>query len=151
MHMFEHNFIRVFEESAKLDMFRVYLPRPSEYEFRTPFRWRANGIRYYPTPICTNFPRTDSFRLSSRVIYAISDCLLSIDNRGRLVWLFSSKDLINSSQRYSHILYLSIVLSRVACSINSYFMCTIWLNKQSCSRFDCHLRCDSNWLMKLFD
>ena len=27
MHMFEYNFTRVFEESAKLDMFRVYLPR----------------------------------------------------------------------------------------------------------------------------
>ena len=24
MHMFEHNFARVFEESARLDMFRIY-------------------------------------------------------------------------------------------------------------------------------
>jgi len=38
---------------------------------------------------CTNLSRTDSFRLLRRAIHAISNCLLPIDNRGRL---YSSND-----------------------------------------------------------
>jgi len=52
----------------------------------------------YPTPTYTNLPCTDFFRFSSRAIMR-SDCLLLIDNRGRLIWLCSSNDSISSSAK----------------------------------------------------
>ena len=72
---------------------------------------------------CMNLSRTDSFRLLSRTI---SDCLLSIDHRGHLARLWSSKDLMNLSRHCSHALYSSIVLSRIS------------LLKSNCAPY-CHL------------
>jgi len=123
LHAFEHNFDRVFEESARLDIFRVYY-NTRQNGFQMPFRFRANGP--YLVPICTNLPRTDSFKLSSHAIHAINDCLLLIDNCRRLIRLCSSGDSINSSQHCSLALYSSIVLSRVAQLNHTLY---------------CHLRC----------
>jgi len=44
LHAFEHNFDRVFEESARLDIFRVYY-NTRQNGFQMPFRFRANGVR----------------------------------------------------------------------------------------------------------
>ena len=97
------------------------------------FRWSANRVRTRRPHI---LPCTDSFRLLSYaiVLHAISDCLLSIDNRGCLVRFCSSKVSINSLHCCSHAVFV-IVLSRIACSIKSCSTCAIklindviWLN-----------------------
>ena len=88
MHMLEHNFIHVLEESATLDMFRITVPVRIRLS-NSRFRFRANEVR-----IRRPLARTNYFRLSSRAIYTISDCLLLIDNRGRLILCLSNS--INS-------------------------------------------------------
>ena len=100
----------LFEELARLDMFRVYHRACQNTAFDD-----APTESVYPTLTCTNLPRIDSFRLLSRAIHEISDCLLPIDNRGSLIRLCSSNDSINS-HCCSHALYFSLVLSRIACS-----------------------------------
>ena len=133
MYKLEHNFARVFEELARLDMFRVYHRVRQNTAFECRFHdaptESVSGVHMHESS-------TNSFRLLRRAIYVISDCLLPIDNHERLIRLCSSNDSINSSHRYSHALYLSIVLSRVACSTKSRFMLSLAL---------------SNCLMTLFD
>jgi len=121
IHMLEHNFARVFEESARLDMFRVY-PRPSEYGFRTQFRWR--GL----TESVSSMHESSTHRfLQTLEPCDTCDCLLSIDNRECLIRLCSSIDSINSSHRCFHA-YSFIVLSRATCSIKSRSMLSLALS-----------------------
>jgi len=93
--MLEHNFTRIFEKSTRLDVFRIY------------HRARQNTVfeRRFDAPIPNahmhNLPRTNSFKLSSRAIHTISDCLLPIDNHECLI-LCSSNDSINSSHYCSY-------------------------------------------------
>ena len=63
----------------------------------------------YPST-CTSRPRTESFKLSSLTIYVITDCLLSIDNRERLAWLYSSRDSMSLSHHSHPILWYSVGL-----------------------------------------
>jgi len=56
----------------------------------------------YPAPTCMKRPRTESFKLSSRAIWAINDCLILIGNRGHLMLLCSSSDSMKSLHRCSH-------------------------------------------------
>jgi len=79
----------------------------------------------YPTPTCTKRPRTASFKLSSRAICAINDCLIPIDNRGRLTRLYSFSYSIKSLQRCFHARYSFRVFSRAACSTKSRSVCSI--------------------------
>ena len=125
LHAFEHNFVRVFEESIGKARYIEFITAPVRIRLSNAVSM-THQWSPYPMPTSTNLSRTDSFRLLSRAIHAISDCLLPIDNHERLIRLCSSNDSINSSHRYSHALYLSIVLSRV-----------VQLNHASC----CHLRC----------
>jgi len=55
----------------------------------------------YPALTCMKHLRTESFKLSSRAIWAINDCLIPIGNRGRLM-LCSSSDSMKSFHRCSH-------------------------------------------------
>jgi len=105
--------LRVFEKSVRLDMFRVYHRARQNTAFEC--RFDDTPTEFVSGITCTNFPRIDSFRLSSR---AISDCL-PID-RGRLIRLCSSNNTINS-HRCSHMLY-SFLVCKVACSTKSWML-----------------------------
>ena len=85
----------------------------------------------YPAPTCTSHLRTESFKFSNLAIHVITDCLLPIDNRGRLAWLCSSKDSISSSHHCFHATYSSIVFNRVACSIKSRSMLSFALTNDA--------------------
>ena len=117
LHAFEHNFDRVFEESARLDIFRVY-HSTRQNGFQMPFQFRANGVRTW---------RSHARIFRARFLQTLEprdtcDCLLLIDNRRRLIRLCSSGDSINSSQRY--IPRVVLVYSKQSSSIKSLYVVT---------------------------
>jgi len=81
MYMLEYNFDSVFEESARLDIFRVYYR--TRQNTNTTFERRFDDA---PTEFVPDAhmheSSADFFRLSSRAIHAINHCLLLIDSRG---------------------------------------------------------------------
>jgi len=98
IHVLEHNFTRIFEESAKLDMF--LLPRPSEYNFRMPFRCCSAPTE---SVLGAHMHESSTHRfLQTLEPRDTCDQWLSIDNHGRLMQLCFSNASINSSHHCSH-------------------------------------------------
>jgi len=125
--LLRHCFSCVFEKLARFDVFRVYYGTGQYRLFELSnavliSRHRSPAL--YPVSTCTNLLRTESFKLSSRVI-RISDCLLLIDNCGRLTWLWFFRDSIKLSQCCSHAWNFSRVFNRAACATKSRFVCSL--------------------------
>jgi len=95
--------------------------------------WLSNALlisrhrSLYPAPTCTSRPCIESFKLSSLAIYVITDCLLPIDNRECLAWLFQIF-------HRSHATYSSMIFNWVACSIKSPSMLSLALINDAMSK-----------------
>jgi len=82
---------RIFEKLSRFNVSGIYYSSSQYITFKNHI---SCHLSVYPTSACTNRPRTESFKLSSRAICATSDCLLVclIDNCRRLIWLRLSND-----------------------------------------------------------
>jgi len=94
----------IFEKLMRFDMLRVYYCTNQYTTFEICIY--RSSVRLYPELSYTNRSCTKSFKLLSCAIRATNNCLLPIDNRGRLIRLCSSND---SSQRFPR----DIVFSRI--------------------------------------
>jgi len=115
----KHYLSRIFEELAKFDVFitavNIWLSNAISIS-----RYRSPAV--YSTPICTKRSCTVFFKFSSR---AINDCLTPIDNRGRLIQLYSFSDSIKLLQRCSHARNSFRVFNWATCTMRSRFVWSI--------------------------
>jgi len=110
-HTFQHNFIRICKELARLDMSKVYDSTGQYMAFERRIYLAPSESRAVPgTHLHETFMHW-ILKLSSRAIRAINDCLIPIDNRGCLTRLYSSNDSINTSLFPRDILFSRIQLS----------------------------------------
>jgi len=114
-HSLEHYIARVFQKPSRLDVIRV---------ITAPVNIRFSNIRCFDFASSKFISGAHMHESSThRILQTLeprdtcdTDCLLTIDNRGCLAWLCSSRDSINSSLFST---YFSQVFNWVACSIKS--------------------------------
>jgi len=120
----KHNFTLIFEKLMRNSIcYEVYY-RTSQYAtfksriYLALFEFCAvSSTRMHETSTI------ESFKLLSRAIHATNNCLLPMDNRGRLIQLHSSSDSMNLLQRCSHAVNSSIAFNRTVCSVKSRSIC----------------------------